>query len=168
MDRRNLMISVAGGASLFTLTGYLAFLDSQEDNSGEHDHSNHDHSGSSMPDEIQNLQPLGAEFKDRVTQLVDDADVYIRSPESIVVHYKSEAEGESGAMTEFTEITRTFVDSIGSVDISNDSIPSLSMIATNLHAITPRSTIVNHINGDIDEDALMETIEIVGVVESNE
>lgn len=160
MERRNLMISVGSGVSLFGLTGILAYNDI-------FGHDKRKQTVGNPPKEAEVLMPLASHTKSNLDGVLDDARVFIRGKDTIVVYYRSDANSEDRLMTEFSQITRKFVESVNSTDIEPDNIPSLSMVASNVHAIVPKSSIKSSIQGNISEDALLETIEIVGTIDIN-
>lgn len=159
MNRRNLLIAVGSGVSIATLGGYFALSEQSSDNQKD------TISEEELPKEMENIKPLAVDFNQRLQDILDDPNVYISGSNSITVYYVSDADGGDRLTTEFNEITKKFVESINSTGIAEDDIPLLSMVASNIQAIAPSSSLKEHIYGNLTQNALLETVEITGTVD---
>ena len=162
MKRRKL---IYGGGTTLGFFGLISALAVEEQTDEKLFFGDNDNQSEDVPEDIQELEPLASNLKEDLNDTLNELSVYITPDKRIVVHYYSDAESEDKLMVQYEEISKVFVDQVESLDIPEENIPTLSMIATNMNAILPKTGTVAYINDEINRDALLETIEIVGAVE---
>ena len=162
MKRRKL---IYGGGAMLGFLGLTSVLAIEEQTDQKLFFGDNDDQSEDVPEDIQELKPLASNLKEDLNGKLNELSVYITPNKRIVAHYYSDAESEDQLMVQYEEISKVFVDQVESLDIPEENIPTLSMIATNMNAILPKTGTVAYINDEINRDALLETIEIVGAVE---
>ena len=154
MNRRTLLASAGGvttvlaGGAIWNLTGG----DKPDSTTNE---------STEIPPSVQEVKPLAQSFHEHIRQYFSDARVFIR-PETgeIVMEYDPSADSGDELNTQLHQIATEYA------TVAEDSSvrpPTFSIIADSVQAIVSETVVNAYLDGDINEDAYLETIEVTDV-----
>lgn len=116
-----------------------------------------------VPETVEALTPLASDFNERVNEHFE-ATVYITDNAEIAVEYQSNAESKNEFQTEMYQIADLFATSVADGDY--DAV-TLTVVSGEVQAIAPEPTVTAYVNGEINKEAYLETIEVKGVERNN-
>jgi len=111
-------------------------------------------------DEAEQALPLASAFGSNLTEYYEETDVYVTQDGGIILMYETTAETSSELETELHQIA---VEYARIADRVSADPSTLLIVVDEVQAVVPEPTVTAHVNGTIDQDAFLETIEVTSV-----
>lgn len=156
MNRRSFLFGAAGAGVVLSGGAGLWIVSEDDRNDGRASAKPVE----DPPEKVASAKPLAEAFHAHITEFYPDARVFITRRGTLAMEYPSEAESREGLLTEFNQIATEYSDVIQREEAAPTT---LSIVASEVQAIVVESALQAHHNGEINQEAFLETIEVTGV-----
>lgn len=112
-----------------------------------------------VPGNVSSAKTVGVTLYDETVNLFDSVRVFISQDGEIALHYQTQQETPEAVESELFRIADLYADVV-----QNESqATTLSIVTGEVQAVVPESSLRAHIDGKINREAFLETVEIIGV-----
>jgi hypothetical protein len=112
-----------------------------------------------VPKAVKAVQPLAEAFHARITAHFESARVFITQDATIAMEYATETETADSLRTEFNQIADVYAE----VAAEGHEPTTLSIVTGSVQGLVPESSLKAYLQGEINEDAYLETVEVMSV-----
>lgn len=112
-----------------------------------------------VTNEAKKVKRLAGKFHDEMSKYFDELSVFIRKNGEIIMEYTTDKKSSEALKTEIHNIAEEFVELIE----TEKEITNLTIITGKVQAIVAEIPIKKYYNGELEQNAFHETIEVISV-----
>lgn len=160
--RRRKFLAAAGGLGLIGAAGCVE----EEDDLEEDMQTEKRPTVTNAPEPVKAVKPLAVAFHKRISEYYPDVRLFISPDEAIItIEIAPNATSAEELTQEFNRLALEFVATIKEGDFDP---ATLSVVASDVRAFIVESAVRAHVNGEINEEAFLKTIETMSATEETQ
>lgn len=158
MNRRSFVVATGASVSAVSLSGCFG---GNDENNQESDSETQRRivDNKDVPSNVRKTREVAEEYHSELNKYYEDFRIFIRQNGEIVIEYKENVNSSEALESELYRIADLFLDV---VDDEEDA-RTVSVVGGRVQLILPKPPVVAYINGELERDAVHETMEITSV-----
>lgn len=162
MNRRSFLTMTAVGVGSAAVGGTAMWLAAGNGNTDPDAHTTE--SAENAPGAVQDSRPLAEAFHAHITEYYPDARLFIRNNGALMMEYSTDAGAGEELQSELHQIANEFASVVKEKDFA---AKTFSAITSKVEAIAVESAVRAYVNGEINQNAYLETVEVMQVEREN-
>jgi len=116
------------------------------------------------PASVEEKEKLATEFYKEVDNYYNNVRVFINKGGGIALEYETKSSSGDGLEKEINRVASLYID----IAKEQNKSATLSIIVDKVQAIVPGPSVSAYVSGDLEKNAAMETIEVIGIERRND